>query len=198
MKELDIPEQNKLYFGENVSKLPISVTFETELTPSAEHFTNFAFSKMQNKLGDKLFSICDGLEVHIGNNLGIQGGGLAFSKDKKILLEATKNALSLSEVDAVISQDGFIKPGEWARVLSDEKDYPWSSLAYQLIHEVGHVIEGQQMGEDHSAFDPSLSPTTYGQRASNEAFAEAFTYWVLGQSIPQQAETYIIEVLRKA
>lgn len=149
---------------------------------------------LSKKLHSKLLDLVDRTEIIITNGL-IESGGLTKAEEKKIILDADKNALSLQAAEDFLVEAGFLNLNDWTKSLPDSKDQPWSCLTYQLIHEFGHLIDGLAIGKPYERLSTEFSPTKYGTTSSSEAFAEAFAYWTFDLTVAREAQQAIDTVL---
>lgn len=134
---------------------------------------DFTLDKLKKRMGERADELLADVTVKIGSGL-VEGGGQAVAEENLVLLDLEKMRMTLQASEDFLVQEGYFKPGERTRILPDHKDEPWSTMIYELTHELGHIV-GERTGVE---FDKSFSPTKYGQSSPHEAFAEAFTYWV--------------------
>ena len=171
----------------------MSVEIQRDAEPTPEWAIGEARARIQAALGDT-FPVAGELLIEIADNI-TESGGEARAEEDRILFDYEKMKLSLQESEDILVAEGYIEPGERTKVLPDIKDKRWSSLVYDMVHELAHVIDGKMSGDKYERLDPKLAPTKYGKRNAREAFAEAFTYWVFGQPVDPEAERAIKEVL---
>ncbi len=152
-----------------------SVVFEIQgaAEPALTRMLDFTLEKLTHRLGNRANQLIGNVTVKIGPGL-VDGGGQAIAEESLALLDYEKMKLTLQEAEDSLVQAGIFEPGQRTNVLPNIKDEPWSTIVYELTHEMGHII-GEQSGVN---MDTALSPTKYGRKAPHEAFAEAFTYWV--------------------
>lgn len=167
----------------------MTVEIQKDAEPTPEWAIGEARARIQDALGDT-FPVAGELLIEIADNI-TESGGEARAEEDRILFDYEKMKLSLQESEDFLVAEGWIEPGDRTRLLPDIKDKPWSSLVYDLVHELAHVIDGKVPGDKYERLDPKLAPTKYGKRNAREAFAEAFTYWVFGQPVDPEAEEVI-------
>lgn len=159
-----------------------------------KHALHQALGVLSEKLSLKIKQLIVGTQIVIGEGL-IQSGGLTHAEDKKIILDAAKNALSLQTAEDYLVEGGYLNKGDWTNALPSSKDQKWSCLTYQLIHEFGHLIDGLSIGKPYKRLDSEFSPTKYGKTSSSESFAEAFAYWIFDLETSPEAKLAVIEIL---
>lgn len=147
---------------------------------------NEAQGRLNKKLPPGIKELIAGTEITIADGQ-IESGGLTKAEEKKIILDATKNALSLQTAEGFLVEAGYLRLGDWTKALPDIKNQPWTCLTYQLIHEFGHLVDGLSGGKTYERLGTQLSPTKYGETSSSESFAEAFTYWVFELDLKPEA-----------
>jgi len=158
---------------------------------------NEAEALLCTKLGKSAKKLLAPLTIKIGDNL-TDSGGQAFAEKNLILFDAGKNKMSLQAAEDLLAGHKVLKKGDWTSVLMSSKDKPWSCLTYQLIHELGHIVDGQvDDGNQYRRVDAKGSPTLYGTGKSSEAFAELFTYWVFGAEIAEEFVIIFTELIHK-
>lgn len=155
-----------------------------------------AIGLLSKKLPPSMQALVKGTEITIADGL-IESGGLTKAEDKKIILDATKNTLSLQTAEDFLVEAGYLNKGDWTKALPETKNQEWSCLTYQLIHEFGHLIDGLAGGDSYTRLSQQLSPTKYGSTSSSEAFAEAFAYWVFELDQAPEAQKLITSVLNQ-
>lgn len=170
----------------------VTVEIQTGTEPTPDWAIELAKSKVQAALGDT-FPVTGDLLIEVADNI-TESGGEARVEEDHILFDYKKMRLSLQASEDIMVADGWVEPGERTKVLPNIKDKPWSSLVYDLVHELGHIVDGKAPGNKYERIDPKIAPTKYGKRNSREAFAETFTYWVFRQLVNPEAESVIKEV----
>lgn len=154
-----------------------------------------AVERLTQALSLKGLKLLMGTEVTIGADI-ISSGAQTFAEEKRIILDSEKNALTLQEAEDILVSVDVLRRGDWVRALPSEKDTKWSCLTYQLVHEVGHVIDGlTKQGNPYHRLAVEYSPTKYGEVSETEAFAEAFTYTVFGIAIDEQAKSVVDPII---
>ncbi len=148
--------------------------------PGSLQAAQFALDLIGAKLTPEQLKKLAGVVISVGDDL-TDSGGLADAKNNTVVLDKIKNNFSLSEVEPWLVEQGFLNPGDWTKTMAEDSvNSKWSTLTYQLIHELGHIVDGRSVGVKYMRLDPSLSPTKYGSGDASEAFAEAFAHYVLG------------------
>ncbi|MEI7632067.1 MAG: hypothetical protein WCJ60_01970 [bacterium] len=154
---------------------------------ACQRAVNEATEVLSKRLPSYVQKLIFGTEITIANGL-IESGGLTKAEEKKIILDATKNALSLQSAEDLLVSAGYLEPGDWTKALPFSKEQPWSCLTYQLVHEFGHLIDGLSSGEPYDRLGTQFSPTKYGETSPSESFAEAFAYWVFELDLEPDAQ----------
>ncbi len=148
--------------------------------PGSLQAAQFALDLIGAKLTPEQLKKLAGVVISVGENL-TESGGRADAENNTVVLDKIKNNFSLSEVEPWLVEQGFLNPGDWTKTMAEDSvNSKWSTLTYQLIHELGHIVDGRSVGDKYMRLDPSLSPTKYGSEDASEAFAEAFAHYVLG------------------
>ncbi len=154
-----------------------------------------ATERLTQALSPKVLDLLKGTEVIIGKNI-INSGAQTFAEEKRIILDSDKNALTLQEAEDYLVSVDVLRRGDWVKTLPLEKDTKWSCLTYQLVHEVGHVIDGlTKQGNPYHRLAVEYSPTKYGEVSETEAFAEALTYTVFGITIDEHAKSVVDPII---
>jgi hypothetical protein len=148
-------------------------------------------SRKDTKLG-KLFR---NTTITVGNNL-INSGGSANAEKMEIILDASKNSMSLKNAESYLVSEKILNKGDWTKVVS-QSTKPWSCLVYQLIHEFGHIVDGKSHGNCYKRVEVKVSPTKYGLQNKSEAFAELFTYWIFGIRLDKNLESIVDKVVSR-
>lgn len=169
----------------------IHVEYAKGLGDECREMVDFALGVLEDKLGDQLKDKLAHVTVKIGPGL-VDGGGEAKAEEGLILLDSDKMVLSLQQSEDFLVQAGYYEPTERTRTLPDRKDRPWSTLAYELVHEFGHMVDFHLPGEPYHRVSADLSPTKYGKKQPHEAFAEIFTYWVFDQESPPEVAQILV------
>lgn len=150
-----------------------------------------AIDKLDDFFGGSFVERFKGLDIEVGDGL-TSGGGEAIGTESRIVLDRQKMLMTIREEDAFFAEHGLAATGDRLRAVPpgfhDE-----SAAFYELIHEVGHILEYQADADkpesqrlQRAAGLTDRSPThLYGQDPSQpqEAFAEAFAYMVLEQPV---------------
>lgn len=154
---------------------------------------DFAMNALQHKIGDKM-PLVYGFNLRLVEPADFHGAHVDFDR-KEIVANRKDEAMSLSDSEAHLVKQGIVQPGESVSLLPEIADRPWSTLAKELVHESGHILDKLLPGAAYNRLDPSLSPTIYGSKEPHEAFAEAFTYYVFGADITPGAKKVIEETI---
>lgn len=148
--------------------------------PGSLQAAQFALDKIGEKLTPEQLEKLAGVVISVGDDL-TDSGGRADAENNRVVLDKAKNQLSISVAEALLVEQGFLNPGDWTKTMAEDSvSSKWSTLTYQLIHELGHIVDGRSVGDKYMRLDRSLSPTKYGSEDASEAFAEAFAHYVLG------------------
>lgn len=173
----------------NLSKLDLHISGSKD--EECQKAIDEAVERLTKVLSPKVLELLHGTEVIIGEGV-INSGAQTFAEEKKIILDSEKNSLTLQEAEDFLVSVDVLDRGDWVKALPQEKDNKWSCLTYQLVHEVGHVIDGlTKQGNPYHRLATAHSPTKHGKASETEAFAEAFTYVVFGIAIDEQAQSVI-------
>jgi general stress protein 26 len=142
-------------------------------------------------LSDKLGPISEALlhevTVEVGPGL-TESGGQTFPADRHIVLDAEKSAMSLRSVEDLLVRKGDYQTDDLTPLLPVGASQPWSYTAYNIVHELGHLLKGEVA--------PELSPTKYGREKEGEVVAELFSYYVFNGRLSTQALAAIERILR--
>ena len=161
---------------------------------ACQQAVNKAMKLLGKKLPRSVQELVVATKITIADNL-IESGGLTRAKAKEIILDATKNALSLQSAEDFLVGAGYLEPGDWTKALPSSKNQAWSCLTYQFIHEFGHLIDGLSKGSSYERLGTESSPTKYGKTSLSESFAEAFTYWVFDLTLAREAQQTVSATL---
>lgn len=170
---------NTIIYGRNGLNKPIVVEVQGVVSLDCKAALDEVFKRLKNVLKDQFADVCNGLTIRIGDDL-VEGGGEAKAEENLILLDRKKMTMTLQDAEDLLVKIELFNPGERTKTLVGLADKPWSCLIYELIHETGHIADWKLPGAKYNRVDPQLSPTKYGKKNPWEAFAEIFTYWVLG------------------
>lgn len=166
-------------YGQQVLGQPIAVEIQGEIPNGCREAIDQAVNFLETALEDNFIAVCSGVTVRIGDNL-VEGGGEARAEENVILLGRRKMEMSLQKAEDLLVQMEMFEPGERTKTLPYDKDLPFSCLVYEFVHEMGHIADGKLPGPKYRHTNPELSPTKYGKQNEREAFAETFTYRVMG------------------
>ena len=148
--------------------------------------------------GGRAADIFTGLHIKIGEDVA-EGGAKAVAEENQVLLNGRKTLLSVAEMKQI---SGAYSDEELAGFPDEHR--PGGALEYTLVHEMGHVLDGQtKTGEAYHRAAASESPTKYGREADqwhsdnkdHEAFAEGFAHAVYGMSISEKMEMTVRETI---
>jgi hypothetical protein len=167
MEHIETPAEYKYKF--------LQFEVEGDIPKDCKDYISIATDMLEQKLHPEILERFGQVKIRMTPNI-VEGGGQALIKQNLVLLNYDKMKMTLQESEDHLSGIGIVDEGDRTKVMPKHKDAPWSTLIYELIHELGHFVD------DGSAntFD---SPTKYGSKASNETFAETFTYWVAGATL---------------
>ncbi|MDZ7786187.1 MAG: hypothetical protein U5L95_03640 [Candidatus Saccharibacteria bacterium] len=145
----------------------------------------------------KAADIFTGLHIKIGEDV-TEGGAKTIAEENQVLLSGRKMLLSIDEMRHVSGAYG-------SEELTDFPDAhrPGGALEYTLVHEIGHVLDGQtQAGEPYHRVSAKESPTKYGRESdewhdnkSHETFAEGFAHAVYDMPISEPLETAVRDTI---
>lgn len=160
-----------------------------------------ALERLDQFFGGRFSEIFPGLHIKIGDGL-VEGGALADAPNNRVLADRQKMQLSLKESEELLRE--AFEPGERTRVMSDEDAAkPGSVLQYELIHELGHILDEQTPGPVGKRVDASESPTKYGrvpdkwhENKDHEAFAEGFTHMVFGAEVSEAMKDAVLAAVQ--
>lgn len=146
----------------------------------------------------KATDIFTGLQITIGEDVA-EGGAKAMAKENQVLLNGRKMLLSIAEMKrASRAYDDEELAG------FPEEDRAGGALEYTLVHEIGHILDGQtKTGEAYHRVPASESPTKYGREPDewhsnnkdHEAFAEGFAHAVYGMPVSEVMEASVQETI---
>lgn len=148
--------------------------------------------------GGRAADIFTGLHIKIGEDVA-EGGAKAIAEENQVLLNGRKMLLSVAEMKQV---SGVYSDDELAGFPDEHQ--PGGALEYTLVHEIGHILDGQtKTGEAYHRVTADESPTKYGREADqwhsdnkdHEAFAEGFAHAVYGMPISETMETTVRETI---
>lgn len=150
--------------------------------------TEQALESLDVFLGGKASELFAGLRIKIGEGL-IEGGGKAYAEDNELVLSGHKMMLSIAEMRRISGAYDVDELGG-GRI---DPDQPYGTLGYTLVHEMGHILDGQtESGQAYSRINSSESPTKYGRESDewhehkdHEAFAEGFAHTVYGMPVSE-------------
>lgn len=160
--------------------------------------TTGALQAIDQFTGGKAADIFTGLHIKIGEDIA-EGGAKAAAEENQVLLNGRKMLLSVAEMRQV---SGAYSDEELAGFPDEQR--PGGALEYTLVHEIGHVLDGQtKAGEVYHRVAASESPTKYGREADewhsdnkdHEAFAEGFAHAVYGMSVSKTMEVAVRETI---
>ncbi len=177
------------------TQLPLDIKAIGISEPDCMSAVSFALSSLEHKLPHAQQKLIAGTEIEIADGV-ITSGANTDAKNKKIILDATKNSLSLVSAENLLVKAEILSPDDWTKALTYAKNEPWSCLTYQLVHEFGHIIDGLSPGESYNRMSADLSPTKYGSANQTESFAEVFAYWIFDLPIDAKAKQIIEELFQ--
>lgn len=148
--------------------------------------TTNALQAINQFTNGKATDIFADLRIKIGENM-TEGGAKAIAEENQVLLNGRKMLLSVAEMKQA---SGACNDKELVNFRN--KHQPGGALEYTLVHEIGHILDGQtKTGEAYHRIAASESPTKYGRETDDwhgdskdhEAFAEGFAHAVYDMSI---------------
>lgn len=160
--------------------------------------TTSALQAIDRYTGGRATEIFTGLQIKIGEDIA-EGGAKAVADENQVLLNGRKMLLSIKQMKQV---SGAYSDEELAGFPDEHR--PGGALEYTLVHEIGHILDGQtKVGEAHHRVTAGESPTRYGREADewhsdnkgHEAFAEGFAHAVYGMPISETMETTLRETI---
>ena len=115
--------------------------------PGSLQAAQFALDLIGAKLTPEQLKKLAGVVISVGENL-TESGGRADAENNTVVLDKIKNNFSLSEVEPWLVEQGFLNPGDWTKTMAEDSvNSKWSTLTYQLIHELGHIVDGRSVGD---------------------------------------------------
>lgn len=159
--------------------------------------TTGALEAIDRFTGGRATDIFTGLHIKIGENAA-EGGAKAVAEENLVLLNGRKMLLSVAEMRRV---SGAYGDDELAGFPDEHR--PGGALEYTLVHEAGHVLDGQtKTGEAYHRIAASESPTKYGREfdkwhndsKDHESFAEGFAHAVYGMPVSETMEATVREI----
>lgn len=147
------------------------------LAPAAQ----IALDRLQARFGGQLEAAFPGLKIYFADGV-IDGGGEALADENAVIMDASKAAMSVGEVEDLLVGMGELNVGDWTSKVG--RDISYGEIT--IVHEMGHMLEARAHGEEGTAFaDLSLdgAVTKYGGKAHNEDYAEAFFYDTYGLEV---------------
>ncbi|MBA3679026.1 hypothetical protein H0W80_02455 [Candidatus Saccharibacteria bacterium] len=157
-----------------------------------------ALVQLEQTLGKPLEEVLPGLRIYFADGV-IDGGGLALGKENAIILDTSKNILTLDQAEAQLVPLDILEPGDWADLKTDQ-----STLTAQttFVHEVGHILDEKVNGHEQSAqfraLNLSEAPTKYGSAQPHEDYAESFMYLVNGKPLENKRRSILLSDIAKA
>lgn len=156
--------------------------------------TTSALEAIDQFTGGKAGDIFKGLHIKIGEDIS-SGGGKALAEDNTVLLNGRKMLLSVAEMREV---SGAYDKDELSSFPDEHRK--GGALEYTLVHEIGHILDGQtQGGEAYHRIVASESPTKYGsefdewndENKDHEAFAEGFAHLVWDMPVSETMQATV-------
>ncbi len=160
--------------------------------------TTSALQAIERFTDGRAANIFTGLHIKIGEDVA-EGGAKADAEENQVLLNGRKMLLSVAEMKQV---SGAYSDEELAGFPDEHR--PGGALEYTLVHEIGHILDGQtKTGEAYHRVAASESPTKYGREADewhsdnkdHEAFAEGFAHAVYGIPVSETMEAIVRETI---
>ena len=160
--------------------------------------TTSALQAIDQFTDGKAADIFTGLHIKIGEDVA-EGGAKAVAEENVVLLNGRKMLLSIAEMRQA---SGAYRDEELVGFPDEQR--PGGALEYTLVHEIGHILDGQtKTGEAYHRVAANESPTKYGRETDewhsdnkdHEAFAEGFAHAVYGMPISETMEASVRETL---
>lgn len=145
-----------------------------KLAPAAQ----VALERLQARFDGRLGESFPGLKVYFADGV-IDGGGEALADENAIIMDASKAAMSVQDVEELLVGVGELNAGDWVGKVGGEISYG----EITLVHEMGHMLEAKAHNQEGVAFaglSLAEAPTKYGSKAHNEDYAESFFSDVYG------------------
>jgi hypothetical protein len=140
-----------------------------------------ALDRLQGQFNGQLETAFPGLKIYFADGV-IDGGGEAVAGENVIIMDASKAAMSVGDVEALLVDMGELEAGDWTSKVGPDLSYG----EITIVHEMGHMLEARAYGEEGVGFAslPSETAVTkYGSKAPNEDYAEAFFYNAYGLDV---------------
>lgn len=140
--------------------------------------TQVALERLQARFGGRLGESFPGLKVYFADGV-IDGGGEALAGENAIIMDASKAAMSVQDVEELLVEMGELNMGDWVDKVGGDITYG----EITLVHEMGHMLEAKAHNQEGAAFaglSLAEAPTKYGSKAHNEDYAESFFSDVYG------------------
>ncbi len=140
-----------------------------------------ALDRLQDQFGGQLEAAFPGLKIYFADG-AIDTGGEALADENAIIMDASKAAMSVGDVEALLVEMGFLNPGDWTSKVSPDLSYG----EITIVHEMGHMLEARAYGTEGVGFvslSSETAVTKYGSKAPNEDYAEAFFYNAYGLDV---------------
>ncbi len=148
-----------------------------------------ALDRLQDRFGGRLEAAFPGLKIYFTDG-AINTGGEALADENTIIMDASKAAMSVGDVETLLVEMGYLNPGDWTSKVSPDLSYG----EITIVHEMGHMLEARAYGAEGVGFAslPSETAVTkYGSKAPNEDYAEAFFYDTYGLDVGSDRKTIL-------
>lgn len=165
----------------------IELAGTTEQQETIAQQSERAVEAMDRFFGGRFAELFAGTHVRY-THLETSGGGVLHDQND-IEMDIDKMSMSLVDAEEHLVSIGVLDTGDWTRPVDEQTaSEPASTAYYNTIHEFAHLMDVRETPSDPWIGIPTeYSPTKYGRTKPNEAFAEAFTYLVLGAPISDEA-----------
>ena len=148
-----------------------------------------ALDRLQDRFGGRLEAAFPGLKIYFTDG-AINTGGEALADENTIIMDASKAAMSVGDVETLLVEMGYLNPGDWTSKVSPDLSYG----EITIVHEMGHMLEAREYGAEGVGFAslPSETAVTkYDSKAPNEDYAEAFFYDTYGLDVGSDRKTIL-------
>ena len=106
-----------------------------KLAPAAQ----IALERLQARFGGRLDESFPGLKVYFADGV-IDGGGEALAGENAVIMDASKAAMSVGDVEELLVGMSELNTGDWVDKVGGDISYG----EITLVHEMGHMIVMQQ------------------------------------------------------
>lgn len=163
------PEQHVMASVGGIEVIGLGNIEQTEVLVAA---ANAALARLQGRFGGRLGAAFPELKIYFADGV-INTGSEALANENAIIIDASKAAMSVGDVEALLVEMDYLNPGDWTSKVGPDLSYG----EITIVHEVGHILEAQAYGTEGVGFASlplETAVTKYGSKAHNEDYAEAF------------------------